>query len=452
MACPSSGQIKIQDIVDEFGGSTPHSLSEYYRDGGEVPGNNTNVPTSGVISLSNFYDAVNEIQITVSSGTTNYSCSTQFGSNWTSTVPKRLIINAGVIIGGTGSNPALTIEGSMAGTLIVENAGTIRGYGGAAQGGEGGDAIKALTNSPSNITINNQAQGLIQAGGGGGGTGGQGGEGGNGGTGGEGGEGGNGGNGTYLVNIGQKIGRKAEDLETYSTNVAFQRVCNWENQFYSQGVPGAFCTGVQTEYQAYHAESNPVQCTNCAYNSTSTGGSGGGGGANGGSGGAGGSTRSGGAGGVGAGYQQSAASGSAGQSEAGGSGGSGGQSGSSGQSGSQNAGSGGNAGAGGTGGTGGDSGAGGEGGDGGGYGQSGEDGSNGQNGAGGATGSGGATGQSGQNGTASNGQSGSSGTSGQGGQSGSSGTTGAEGGLAGYYILNGGYVTLNNQGAVAGRS
>ena len=43
MACPSSGTITIQDIVDEFGGSAPHSLSEYYRDGGEVPSNNTNV-------------------------------------------------------------------------------------------------------------------------------------------------------------------------------------------------------------------------------------------------------------------------------------------------------------------------------------------------------------------------------------------------------------------------
>ena len=202
MACPSSGAITIQDIVDEFGGSTPHSLSEYYRDGGEVPGNNTNVPTSGTISLSNFYDAVNEIQITISSGTTNYSCSTQFGGNWTSTVPKRLIINSGVIIGGTGSSPALTIEGSMGGTLIVENAGTIRGFGGAANGGEGGDAVLVSTNSPSNITINNQGQGSIQAGGGGGGAGGEGGEGGNGGQGGEGGNGGGGGNGTYTQNHG----------------------------------------------------------------------------------------------------------------------------------------------------------------------------------------------------------------------------------------------------------
>ena len=59
MACPDSGQIKISDIVDEFGGSAPHAMSEYYRNGGEVPGNNTNVPTSGQISLTQFYSAVN---------------------------------------------------------------------------------------------------------------------------------------------------------------------------------------------------------------------------------------------------------------------------------------------------------------------------------------------------------------------------------------------------------
>ena len=51
MAIKSSGSLSITEIVDEFGGSTPHSLSEYYRNGGAVPANNTNVPTSGTISI-----------------------------------------------------------------------------------------------------------------------------------------------------------------------------------------------------------------------------------------------------------------------------------------------------------------------------------------------------------------------------------------------------------------
>ena len=44
-----------------MGGSTPHSLSEYYKGGGLVGNhaNNPNIPTSGTISFSNFYGANN---------------------------------------------------------------------------------------------------------------------------------------------------------------------------------------------------------------------------------------------------------------------------------------------------------------------------------------------------------------------------------------------------------
>ena len=37
MTLPSSGAISIGDLASEFGGSAPHSLSEYYRGGGLVP-------------------------------------------------------------------------------------------------------------------------------------------------------------------------------------------------------------------------------------------------------------------------------------------------------------------------------------------------------------------------------------------------------------------------------
>lgn len=59
MALQVSGAISILDIATEFGGSAPHSLSEYYRGGGLVPDTPTNsgVPTSGAISLANFYGA-----------------------------------------------------------------------------------------------------------------------------------------------------------------------------------------------------------------------------------------------------------------------------------------------------------------------------------------------------------------------------------------------------------
>ena len=60
----------------------------------------------------------------------------------------------------------------MAGTLEIDNAGDIIGFGGAANGGAGGNAIQ---NSASGVTINNT--GLLAGGGGGGGSGGAGGSG-----------------------------------------------------------------------------------------------------------------------------------------------------------------------------------------------------------------------------------------------------------------------------------
>jgi len=57
----SSGSISINSLVGEYGGSTPHSLSEYYRGGSLVANhsNNANVPTSGTIQLDDFYGASN---------------------------------------------------------------------------------------------------------------------------------------------------------------------------------------------------------------------------------------------------------------------------------------------------------------------------------------------------------------------------------------------------------
>lgn len=66
MVLPSSGQLSMSQIRDEFGGSNPVSLSQYYR-GGSLVRNfgsgsgfiNGNIPTSGAIKISDFYNAVN---------------------------------------------------------------------------------------------------------------------------------------------------------------------------------------------------------------------------------------------------------------------------------------------------------------------------------------------------------------------------------------------------------
>ena len=56
MAVTSSGLIRLSgDIVAEFGGTTPHGLTEYYRDAGIVTEGNTAIPTSGPLAFSDFY-------------------------------------------------------------------------------------------------------------------------------------------------------------------------------------------------------------------------------------------------------------------------------------------------------------------------------------------------------------------------------------------------------------
>lgn len=59
MTLPTSGPLTLADIQTEFGGSNPISLSEYYAGGAYVPagtsGTNGAVPSSGTISIWNFY-------------------------------------------------------------------------------------------------------------------------------------------------------------------------------------------------------------------------------------------------------------------------------------------------------------------------------------------------------------------------------------------------------------
>ena len=65
MALPSSGVLTLNDIQTEFGGTNPIDLSDYYRGGGLVPDSSLNaaIPTSGVISVSDFYGAANVLSL-----------------------------------------------------------------------------------------------------------------------------------------------------------------------------------------------------------------------------------------------------------------------------------------------------------------------------------------------------------------------------------------------------
>lgn len=172
LPCPGPAPISFLDIQNEFGGSNPIGLNEYYRNGGLIPSNNTSVPTSGSISLDNFFCAVNEIIVYITSNSENVNVQSLFGGNWTQNVPKRLIINGGVVVGSLDPGAyALTIPSGLVSTLRIDNNGSIQGAGGSPNSGDGGPAI--LANAA--VTIDNI--GSIYGGGGGGGFGGTGGDG-----------------------------------------------------------------------------------------------------------------------------------------------------------------------------------------------------------------------------------------------------------------------------------
>ena len=85
MTLPNSGPVTFASIQTEFGGSNPISLSEYYRGGSLVPnhGNTSNIPTSGTISVNNFYGTSQQAPIDTSVGgasaaNNNYG---KYGSN-----------------------------------------------------------------------------------------------------------------------------------------------------------------------------------------------------------------------------------------------------------------------------------------------------------------------------------------------------------------------------------
>jgi hypothetical protein len=69
MSVTGSGKVALGgDVASELGGSTPHKMSEYYRNGAYTGSNNTDVPTSGKISLSNFFGASAGVLVTVVQG------------------------------------------------------------------------------------------------------------------------------------------------------------------------------------------------------------------------------------------------------------------------------------------------------------------------------------------------------------------------------------------------
>ena len=103
MALPTSGPLTLAQIQGEFGGSNPISLSEYYAGGGLVPPGTTGtygaVPSSGAISIRNFY------------GTSNFVPSTTtFTSSGTFTLPSGYATAEIEVWGGGGGGGSYSIS------------------------------------------------------------------------------------------------------------------------------------------------------------------------------------------------------------------------------------------------------------------------------------------------------------------------------------------------------
>lgn len=65
MALPSSGQISLLDLQNEYGGSSPISMSEYYRNGPYVPNSITSGtvrdPSSGDYYVEGYYSWITQV-------------------------------------------------------------------------------------------------------------------------------------------------------------------------------------------------------------------------------------------------------------------------------------------------------------------------------------------------------------------------------------------------------
>ena len=161
-----TGTASLLDIQNEFGGSNPIGINEYYGAASGVPG-------SGTISINDFRGKANVFTFAVASNQTNANLRTlAVNAGWDQSSPVIGTINSGVIISGTvagNSTPALEINGSWPGGITLINYGVIRGMGGngggggsisgsynAAYGGGGGATGGKALNVSVGCTINNQ--------------------------------------------------------------------------------------------------------------------------------------------------------------------------------------------------------------------------------------------------------------------------------------------------------
>lgn len=126
MAIVNTGTVSLADIQTEFGGTPPTEMEEYYR-GLEVPDalENQGVPTSGTISLSDFYGSQN----------ITYLINLSFD-----TTPTSVVIGSVELQQGFNSSAAISIPDYVSDVSVVVVGG---GGGGAAAKGTSGGSVSS---------------------------------------------------------------------------------------------------------------------------------------------------------------------------------------------------------------------------------------------------------------------------------------------------------------------
>lgn len=121
MALATSGTLTLADIQTEFGGSNPVGLNEYYAGGTYVPASTTGtygaVPSSGQISIRNFYGTSKVIPVTVQNvfATSLY---TPTGSATTTVTNNVDMTTDGGVIMARGRSGSISYGGTYVRTFI----------------------------------------------------------------------------------------------------------------------------------------------------------------------------------------------------------------------------------------------------------------------------------------------------------------------------------------------
>ena len=196
MAIHGTGSpLSLSEIAAEFGGSTPHSMSEYYAGGANVPagtaGNGGDIPSSGAINFNIFYTAAKStrvaIALTISSTTQSYNIYSNRGGTY-SAGQSDVTLTVQAIVGSASSSQYAIDTGNQwtsGDTIkIINNSQIVAAGGTGGTGGAGGDGTQtnagqtggaggSAVNLGFATTIQNNG-GFIRGGGGGGGGGGAG--------------------------------------------------------------------------------------------------------------------------------------------------------------------------------------------------------------------------------------------------------------------------------------